>query len=76
MLLCYNASLCRLPTHVYALLLTLATPPMATHTKYVGEDTTNAYMDIRQRIDALLKGGSCKEDFCKGSFARTSFTLF
>jgi hypothetical protein len=39
--------------------LTLATPPTATHTKSVGVGDTNAYMNIRQRIDALLKGVSC-----------------
>jgi hypothetical protein len=53
-LLSYNASSGRLPTHEYALLLTLATPPTATHTKSVGEDVTNAYKDIWQRINALL----------------------
>ena len=30
--------------------------------KSVGVDLSNAYMDIRQRIDALLKGGSCCSD--------------
>jgi hypothetical protein len=41
------------------LLLSLATPPTATHIKTVGIYITNAYMDIWQHFDALLKGGSC-----------------
>jgi hypothetical protein len=36
------------------LLLAFATPPTATHTKSVGKDVTNAYINIQQHIDALL----------------------
>jgi hypothetical protein len=36
---------------------TFATLPMAKHTKSVGVDVTNAHLDIRQRINALLKWG-------------------
>jgi hypothetical protein len=35
-----------LPTHMYVLQYTLATPPLATHIKCVGIDPTNTYFSL------------------------------
>ena len=55
----YNVFIYMLPTLVYVLSQTLATASMATHTKCIGIDPNNIYLDFYQRIYALLKGCSC-----------------
>ena len=40
--------------------------------KSVGVDLSNTYMDIRQRIDALLKGGSCCSETMLQEAVKTS----